>query len=151
MLPKAEQVTLVADMCLASLVGERTFDFGKMVSLPILAVLEGTQYQWMVGLMNAFNDGDIKKYRELAEQKNANQDILVKNRPVLNQKICIMSLVSMITKRDFEVRLAHKADFSFEEIAAGCDLTVNEVELLVIKAISMNVSLPAIETRVYEQ
>ena len=126
--------TLAVDLCLASLCGEKTYNFGELLSHPILDVLTGTQDSWMVAFLDAFNRGDIQAYTSIAaefESQLISHPSLLRNRDILKRKIQILGLMELIFKRDRDHRV-----LSFEEIAQVAELSIDQVEYLIIKALS---------------
>lgn len=122
------------DVCLSALIGDNVYNFGELLSHPILAVLAGTPDEWIVALLRAFNNGDIAKYNELqntyAKQMSA-QATLVKNKVVMEEKIAILALMELVFALPPGDRVV-----SFATIAAATKLAEDKVELLVMRALS---------------
>mmetsp|Transcript_17394 Transcript_17394/g.67587 ORF Transcript_17394/g.67587 Transcript_17394/m.67587 type:complete len:384 (+) Transcript_17394:135-1286(+) len=122
------------DVCLSALIGDNVYNFGELLSHPILAVLAGTDDEWIVALLRAFNNGDIAKYGELqntyAKQMSA-QPTLVKNKVVMEEKIAILALMELVFGLPAGDRVV-----SFDTIAAATQLAADKVELLVMRALS---------------
>lgn len=51
---------------LAALLGDGVYNIGELLAHPILESLKGTENEWLVELLKAFNTGDINKYCPLA-------------------------------------------------------------------------------------
>jgi len=133
-IPIPEQISMAVDVGLAALVGNNIYNFGELLQHPILQVLKGTQYEWLADLLAAFNSGNIKLYQTIAEEKGISQEVLVRNAPFLNQKIRVMALMEMVFRRASDDRT-----FTFEEMKQTCQLPINEVEFLIMKAFSLQV------------
>lgn len=122
------------DVCLSALIGDNVYNFGELLSHPILAVLAGTPDEWIVALLRAFNNGDIAKYNELqntyGKQMSA-QPTLAKNKVVMEEKIAILALMELVFALPAGDRVV-----SFSTIAAATKLAEDKVELLVMRALS---------------
>lgn len=88
-------------------------------------------------MLKALNVGNIAAYEELWNSQAAKITAfdLMKNKEMtdlLLQKLKIAALIELIFRRKADERL-----IPFGDIAAGCSLPLNEVELLLIKALSL--------------
>eukprot|EP01098_Paradermamoeba_levis_P005944 TRINITY_DN247_c0_g1_i4.p1 TRINITY_DN247_c0_g1~~TRINITY_DN247_c0_g1_i4.p1 ORF type:complete len:427 (+),score=158.97 TRINITY_DN247_c0_g1_i4:88-1281(+) len=131
-IPEDKKKALAFDLSLAALVGENIYNFGELLSHPIIETLKNTSFEWIVGFLNAFNHGDITKYEQLVAEFQAvlhSQPALVANQHVLKEKISILALMELLSGRDRVV--------SFETIAAAVKLPLDQIELLVMKALSL--------------
>ena len=54
---------LAVDLALAALAGESVFNFGEVITTPILGALEGTPEAWLGGLLHALNRGDVDRFK----------------------------------------------------------------------------------------
>lgn len=129
----AAQHTLAADVGMAALLGDDTYNFGELLQHAILKVLEATPQKWIGQLLHAFNAGDIGKFKQIFVEKK-DEPMLAKNAEFLNQKVRIMALMEMVLKRG-----SHTRTFKFEEIAKTCDLPEGHVEFMLMKAFSLKV------------
>ena len=98
---------------------------------PILDSLNATQHEWLKRLLFTFNEGNIGKFEALAPLF-PKEPILQENYAFLRQKICLMALIESVFKRD-----ANNRTMTFATIAEETRLPVNEVEHLVMKALSL--------------
>ncbi|RUS25028.1 hypothetical protein BC938DRAFT_472729, partial [Jimgerdemannia flammicorona] len=126
-----ERVERAHDLSIAALLGDTIYNFGELLMHPILDSLMGTTYDWLKGLLIAFNAGDIGKFESLAPKFPA-EPLLQHSLPALSRKICLMSLVEAVFSRDADDR-----HIPFAAIAAETRLPVDEVEHLVMKALSL--------------
>jgi 26S proteasome regulatory subunit N9 len=99
---------------------------------PILDSLNGTNHEWLKKLLFTFNEGNIGKFEALAPLF-PREPILQSNYAFLRQKICLMALIEAVSKRS-----ANNRTLAFKTIAEETHLPVNEVEHLVMKALSLN-------------
>jgi 26S proteasome regulatory subunit N9 len=149
----ADRVERAYDLSISALLGDMIYNFGELVSLyayfallnypltcliksqlmhPILDSLTGTEHDWLRSLLFAFNSGDIGKFEALAPHFTK-QPLLQQNQAGLRRKICLMSLIEAVFRRSTDNR-----SIPFSEIAAETRLSVDEVEHLVMKALSLN-------------
>ncbi|CEP09222.1 hypothetical protein [Parasitella parasitica] len=128
----AERMERAYDLSLSALLGDMIYNFGELLMHPILDSLTGTQHDWLRSLLFAFNAGDIGKFESLVPHFSK-QPLLEQNQGALRRKICLMSLIEAVFKRPTD-----KRSIPFSEIAAETLLSVDEVEHLVMKALSLN-------------
>lgn len=128
-----EQTRIASDVALAALVGPKIYNFGELLQNPILEVLNGTEWEWLAALLFAFNKGDIGKFKTVFQVAKS-QPLLQKREAFLNQKIRLLALIEMVFQRPPVDR-----NLTFEDIATACELKENDVEILVMKALSIGV------------
>ncbi|KAI8876297.1 PCI-domain-containing protein [Backusella circina FSU 941] len=131
-LTSADRIERAYDLSLAALLGDMIYNFGELLMHPILDSLSGTEHDWLRSLLFAFNAGDIGKFEAL-EPHFTKQSLLQQNRAALSRKICLMSLIEAVFRRSTDNR-----SIPFSEIAAETRLPIEEVEHLVMKALSLN-------------
>jgi len=108
--------------------------------------LKGTEKSWLIDLLYAFNSGDIAKFKALNSVWQSQPDLVAHNLQ-MQQKISLLCLMEMTFKRP-----AVNRQLTFEEIASEVLLPLNEVELLVMKALSLGLvkgSIDEVERRVH--
>lgn len=130
-IPVDEQVSRAFTLCLAALLGDGVYNFGELLSHPILDSLNETDKKWVVELMHVFNSGSLGRYEELKTQWQTQPD-LAAHELGLRQKITLLCLMEMTFKRPGNHRI-----LTFSEIATEAKLPESEVELLVMKALSL--------------
>lgn len=119
------------DLGLAALLGDTIYNFGELLQHPILESLSGTPFEWIRSLLFAFNEGNLGVFESLAP-RFPEEPILQNSYPFLRQKICLMALIDAVFRRNVTDRT-----MSFVTIATETKLPVNEVEHLVMKALSL--------------
>ncbi len=132
-----EKLTISFDLGIAALVGEGLYNFGELLEHPVVATLEQTQFAWLADLLRAFNAGDIAQYEALVMAHRASleeQPALLANTTFLKEKITLMSLTQMLFAR---IGPSGDRTVPFDVIAEGARLQVSEVELLVMRALSL--------------
>ncbi|KAG0174973.1 26S proteasome regulatory subunit [Apophysomyces sp. BC1015] len=131
-LSSGEKAERAYDLAISALLGDMIYNFGELLMHPILDSLKGTEHEWLPSLLFAFNSGSIGKFEALAPHFSK-QPILQQNMASMSQKICLMSLIEAVFRRSGDNRI-----IPFAEIAAETRLSVDEVEHLVMKALSLN-------------
>jgi 26S proteasome regulatory subunit N9 len=132
-----EKLTISFDLGIAALVGEGLYNFGELLEHPVVATLEQTQFAWLADLLRAFNAGDIAQYEALVMAHRASledQPALLANTTFLKEKITLMFLTQMLFAR---IGPSGERTVPFQAIAEGARLQVSEVELLVMRALSL--------------
>ena len=134
-LSEEEKVGLATDLSMAALTGEGVYNFGEVVGHPILACLRGTPNAWLIELMEASAAGDVGGFRSISERHAAEiaaQPALTGRAQMVQEKITLLAMVGMIFDRPSSERTLAYAD-----IAARIDLPVDQVELVVMRALSL--------------
>ncbi|CAO3630164.1 unnamed protein product [Cunninghamella echinulata] len=127
-----EKVERAYDLAMSALLGDNIYNFGELLMHPVLDSLTNTENDWLRTLLFAFNNGDIGKFEALAPHFNK-QPLLQQNSSALSKKICLMSLIEAVFRRSADNRI-----IPFSEIASETRLPIDEVEHLVMKALSLN-------------
>ncbi|KAI6163982.1 hypothetical protein EDD17DRAFT_407931 [Pisolithus thermaeus] len=119
------------DLSISAFLGDTIYNFGELLMHPILDALDNTQYDWIKKLLFTFNEGNIGKFEALAPLF-PQEPILEQNYPFLRQKICLMALIESVFKRN-----ANDRTLTFQSIAEETRLPLDEVEHLIMKALSL--------------
>ncbi|EFO85768.1 hypothetical protein GCK72_005384 [Caenorhabditis remanei] len=114
----------------AALLGENVHNFGELLAHPILKSLDGTRERWIVDVLLAFNAGDLPRFFSL-EGDWGSWDDLKRQKDFLTAKIRLMAIMELALARPTKARTV-----SFKEIATKCQIPFDEVEFLVMKALS---------------
>uniref|UniRef100_A0A8C6ECC0 26S proteasome non-ATPase regulatory subunit 13 n=1 Tax=Microcebus murinus TaxID=30608 RepID=A0A8C6ECC0_MICMU len=145
-LPVSEQQERAFTLGLAGLLGEGVFNFGELLMHPVLESLRSTDRQWLIDTLYAFNSGNVERFQTLKTAWGQQPD-LAANEAQLLRKIQLLCLMEMTFTRP-----ANHRQLTFEEIAKSAKITVNEVELLVMKALSVGLvrgSIDEVDKRVH--
>lgn len=137
------KLALAVDVSLAALLGKGVYNFGELLLHPIVRVLEGSQYGWLLEVLSAFNNGDLHAYDRLCSQHAValnGQPALVSHERDLRQKITILCLTELISNLPAEERTIPIAT-----IAAATKLDADGVEFLLMKALSLHLIEGAID------
>ncbi|KAI4367942.1 hypothetical protein MLD38_016563 [Melastoma candidum] len=127
---------LAFDLSLSALLGDNIFNFGELLAHPIIKSLEGTKVEWLYYILQAFNTGDLVRYKELCHVHNAalnSQPGLVENEKKLSEKINILCLMEIIFSRPSEDRT-----IPLSVIAERTKLSIQDVEHLLMKSLSVH-------------
>uniref|UniRef100_A0A8C4QFC5 26S proteasome non-ATPase regulatory subunit 13 n=1 Tax=Eptatretus burgeri TaxID=7764 RepID=A0A8C4QFC5_EPTBU len=125
-----EQQEKAFTLGLAALLGEGVYNFGELLMHPLLESLKKTDKQWLVDLLYAFNSGNVEQFKTMKVHWGKQPD-LATNEAKLMKKIQLLCIMEMTFTRP-----AKNRQLTFQEIAEKTKLPVNEVELLVMKALS---------------
>ncbi|KAJ2779968.1 26S proteasome regulatory subunit [Coemansia javaensis] len=121
------------DLAIAALLSDSIYNFGDLLSHSIMDALRGTESEWMVALLQAFNAGDIAAFERLAARLQA-QPMLAQSAPFLQQKIRLMALIESMFRRQ---GAAAARAVPFAVVSAETRLPAGEIEHLVMKALSL--------------
>jgi len=131
----AEQSDIARDLCLAALISDAIFTFGELLLHPVLKALESGEFFWMVTMLKALNVGNIPAYDALCAaetERISKYPIMIANQTLLRQKLSIAALIELIFQSKADERL-----ISFKDISVAVSLPYDQVELLLIKALSL--------------
>ncbi|XP_001357827.1 26S proteasome non-ATPase regulatory subunit 13 [Drosophila pseudoobscura] len=117
---------------LAALLGDGVYNIGELLAHPILESLQGTDNVWLVDLLKAFNTGDINKFNDMKKIWSKIPDLAAQE-VKLRQKISLLCLMEMTFKRS-----AIQRAISFTDIAHETKLPAKDVELLIMKALALD-------------
>eukprot|EP00745_Piridium_sociabile_P039572 TRINITY_DN74224_c0_g2_i2.p1 TRINITY_DN74224_c0_g2~~TRINITY_DN74224_c0_g2_i2.p1 ORF type:complete len:379 (+),score=112.84 TRINITY_DN74224_c0_g2_i2:60-1196(+) len=130
-IPSGEQADRAFNLGLAAVLGEGVYNFGELLAHDILLSLKGSDKQWLVDLLYSFNSGNITKFDDLKKSWGAQPDLAAAELQ-MRQKISLLCLMEMTFQRP-----ATDRQLTFQIIADTARIPVNEVELLVMKALSL--------------
>ncbi|XP_064089524.1 26S proteasome non-ATPase regulatory subunit 13-like [Macrobrachium nipponense] len=116
---------------LAALLGEGIYNFGELLAHPILETLKGSSSEWLLELLLVFNQGNIRKFESMRPQWSTQLDLVTKENQ-LREKIRLLCLMEMTFQRK-----AWDRQLTFAEIAKETGLLENQVEVMVMRALSL--------------
>ena len=128
---REEQSERAFSLSLAALLGDNVYNFGELLAHPVLDSLRGTKDTWVVKLLQAFNAGNLAEFDKLRPFWEQQPDLL-NNQEKLMKKIQLLSLMELIFRRH-----AHDRTISFSDIADAAQIDVGQVEILLMKALSL--------------
>jgi len=126
-----ERLTRAHDLGISAFLGDTIYNFGELLMHPILDSLDGSPHDWIKKLLFTFNEGNIGKFEALSPLF-PKEPILHENYSFLRQKICLMALIESVFKRG-----PYDRTMAFQTIAEETRLPIDEVEHLLMKALSL--------------
>ncbi|CCF44550.1 PCI domain-containing protein [Colletotrichum higginsianum] len=118
-------------LSIAALVSDTIYNFGELLLHPVLDALKGTQDEWFRDLLFAFNRGDLQGFEALSARMRS-KPLLNENAGHLRQKIYLAALTEAVFRRP-----PHDRAMSFADIAQETKVRPNEIEHLIMKALSL--------------
>ncbi|KAF6841543.1 proteasome regulatory particle subunit [Colletotrichum musicola] len=118
-------------LSIAALVSDTIYNFGELLLHPILDALKDTQDSWFRDLLFAFNRGDLHGFEALSARMRS-KDLLNENAGHLRQKMYLAALTEAVFRRP-----PHDRAMSFGDIAQETKVQPNEIEHLIMKALSL--------------
>ena len=100
-----------------------------------MSALEGTDKFWLADLLRAFNRGDIDAFNAIAGNNAKafeSQPALVNKRDYVKEKVALLALMELIFHRP-----THERNIEFMDIAQATRLPMEQVEWLVMRAMSV--------------
>ncbi|KAJ8602786.1 hypothetical protein CTAYLR_002592 [Chrysophaeum taylorii] len=126
-----DPVTLATDMSLAALAGD-LYNFGEILTTPILAALERTDLEWLGDLLKACGRGDVDHFRTILMDHDL-PPVLVARLDFVKEKIALLALMNLL----FETPSRSRA-LDFDAISRRTRLDIDKVEWLVMRAMALN-------------
>jgi len=118
------------DLGIAALVSDSIYNFGELLLHPILDALTG-DLAWLRELLLAFNRGDLAAYDTLSGHIS-HHGLLQEHEDEIRQKIYLAALTESVFRRP-----PHQRAMSFSTISADTKVRPNQIEHLVMKALSL--------------
>ncbi|GAB1317254.1 26S proteasome regulatory subunit [Madurella fahalii] len=119
-------------LSIAALVSTSIYNFGELLLHPILdALAERDDDKWLRELLFAFNRGDLAAYDVLADHITSNP-LLAQHGRQLREKIYLAALTEAVFRRP-----PHDRAMTFATIAAETKVRPDEIEHLIMKALSL--------------
>ncbi len=134
-LQEAEKIEWAVRMGMAAIRGKKIYNIGELIEKDILKSLTKTTHVWLYDLLQAFNAARVKDFYRALELYRANIMSIPEIHASVEDmtvKIRIMALLDLIFSRQKEER-----NLSFDIIAQVSDIKPDEVEWLVMKAMSL--------------
>ncbi|CEP21675.1 unnamed protein product [Cyberlindnera jadinii] len=124
-----DQQRLAYELSISALLADKIYNFGELLIHPILSTLKGSDYNWLVDLLYSLNSGNIEQFS--ANLGHLEKNPLLKNsESFLKQKICLMTLVELVFSKSIRI-------ISFKDVSKATKLSLDEVEHLVMRALSL--------------
>jgi len=120
---------------ISALIGKEIFNYGEILEHPIIEALRGSSFEWLGEALSIFNSGSIPDWKNFQDKNKEllnNIPDLVNNIPTLEQKIAIMSLITLFFGLDSKER---RLPISSLSTRLGRD--VEDVEVLLMRCMSL--------------
>lgn len=122
-------------MCVASLIGEKMFNFGELVEKDFFKLMHNSKYDWIYNLILSFNSAKVDQFvymiNKYSDQINSDK-VLKDNQEFLHLKIRIEALLDLVFQKNKNERV-----ITYKEIEANCKVEPEKIEYVVIKALSL--------------
>ena len=145
-IPVGERHERAFYLSLAAILADGIYNFGELLMHPILGALSGTQDQWLIDFLYAFNRGDLEKFEALRPSWTQQSDLKAAEVKI-RQKICLLCLMEMAFQRP-----ANNKQLTFAQVAEKTKLPEDEIELLVMRALSLGLvkgSIDQIDKKIF--
>ena len=122
-------------MGMAVLLGKNIFNISELLDKEILSSLVGTDFQWLYDLLMTLGRGQISEFAAAIQR---HQDFIsrfpaiMKEMTYLDQKVRILAFLELLFNCGKDERC-----LTFDQLAQHCVVQPNEVEMLVMKAMSL--------------
>ncbi|KAK3487240.1 hypothetical protein B0T13DRAFT_472121 [Neurospora crassa] len=128
-----EQRQRAYNLAIAALVSSSIYNFGELLLHPILDALTiDDRHKWLHQLLFAFNRGDLAAYDLLASHISSDP-LLAQHTRQLREKIYLAALTEAVFRRP-----PHDRAMSFSTIANETKVHPDEIEHLIMKALSLD-------------
>ncbi len=124
------QQLIAFDLGIAALLGDRIYNFGELLGHPVIESLNGTEAEWLVKLLFAFNRGSIRDYQQYHQYIDSNPSLTAR-KPFLEEKMRLMAVMELVFSRPIENR-----SIPFSDIAVATGASMEQVEPLLLKALA---------------
>jgi len=134
-LAQTEQRLFASDICLAALLSNQCYNFSLLLSHDLIQMLSGTEHDWLYRVICIFNTGNLSEWNTFSmanAQKLKTEETIKGNLAFLEQKIRLMALIELVFQTPPNERL-----IPFSVISSQCQLQTDEVELVLIRAFSL--------------
>ena len=136
LIPSEERYVLATDIAMSAITGESIYNFGEVLATPILGYLKDTPNQWMCDLVMALHEGSIDRFNVIIDsnrEKYSSYPTLVDGLGNLKKKVVLLALINIAFERS-----ANDRQISFADIAARTHIDVDQVEWVIMRAMSLN-------------
>ena len=133
---------LAIDLCLAALTGDGVYNLGQVVEeqaalLQLLLTDDNDgKYGWLVALVKATAAGHVHEFQQLTQQHEAAialQPALVHRAAAVQEKLTLLALCDLVFHKP-----SHERHLSFAEIAEHLSCTADQVEWIIMRALSVH-------------
>ena len=130
-----DKLNLCFKMCVAILIGEKSYNFAELIEKDFFKLMQGTQFEWIANLILSFNSAKVDQFLNLLSQNQSNiqSNIILRDKvQFLQVKIRIAAILDIVFQKDKNNRT-----LTFNEICSHCQTSENDIEILCMKALSL--------------
>lgn len=132
---KEEKINICYKMALASLIGEKMFNFSELIEKEYFKILIGSQYEWVFNLIKSLSTGKVDQFVNMLNNYKSNFESipeLANKKDFLDLKVRITALLDLVFQKNKNERVLY-----FKEISESCACDLKQVELICMKALSL--------------
>ena len=111
------------------------FNTSEFVEKDFFKIMSNSKYDWVFKLILSFNSAKVDQFEQMLSnyKENINSEEILKNNVTLIQvKIRIAALLDLIFQKNKNERV-----LSFKEISQVCGCSMNDIEILLVKTMSL--------------
>jgi 26S proteasome regulatory subunit N9 len=126
---------LATDIALAAATSDGIYNFGEILTNPLLDVLKGTPNEWLRDLMLSLHHGNITEFNRIVgsyREQYFGQIALANRHEEVKKKIVLLCLVTMVFERH-----PHDRTLSFVDISLRTQVPLSQVEWVLMSALSL--------------
>eukprot|EP00920_Eleutheroschizon_duboscqi_P040597 GHVT01097089.1.p1 GENE.GHVT01097089.1~~GHVT01097089.1.p1 ORF type:complete len:397 (-),score=119.27 GHVT01097089.1:2194-3384(-) len=131
-----ERDDMAVQVATAAIVSEDCYNFGEMLQQPLTSTYlkNSATHGWLYDLLSAFHEGKFEMFDAVLEKhkQQIDQADLGKHPDIMRRKITLLALLELAFRTPKKERV-----LSFADIAEHCRVPLKEVELLVMRAMSL--------------
>ena len=130
-----EKKELSIKMGMSILLGKKVFNIAELLDHDIINILVGTDFEWLFHMMKTLGHGKIADFNSTVQSHQefiSKFQNIVSEMTYLEQKVRIIAFLEMIFECGKDER-----SLSFKRISEVCQIEQADVELLVMKAMSL--------------
>ncbi|KAL7719775.1 26S proteasome non-ATPase regulatory subunit [Entamoeba marina] len=135
-LEEDERVKFVTNLVICALVGNKVYNFGEFLNNPICeSVSNNARATNLIKLLRAINNGNMEEYLRVQQELRdffESEQSLKQNMNQITEKASIVSLMEMVFRS-----ISEKRTFTFNEISNVTKVPLENVEILIMRALSL--------------
>lgn len=154
-IPLKEIPSLVYELIIAAVVSDDVYNLGELILHPMIqefsSITKGLKEEavdpllldefkekaWLLEILVSLHEGDMDSFIRVANENQGKFESTPLSSPEaqisIKKKAITLALMDLAFKKNKNER-----NISFDEIAAHCKIGINDIELLVMRAINMN-------------
>lgn len=137
-LDDSEKMEIGKYICIHSIISEDVYNIGEIIQLPLIGVClqNNPEISWLYQLILVYNEGKMDFFFEVVKK----YEVDIKNTILRDYEKSMLKKMTLLALVDLAFRKKkQRSVISFAEIAEHCKIDINDVEKLLITAISKNI------------